>query len=939
MIENSIQTSLINKNIKSLKDMQHKLLVNNKQNKIIKEIVDNLRRCDKFKISVAFITKSGVSLLKVVLQELEEKNIKGEILTGDYLLFTDPEALRELNEYKNIEIKMLRGGSLHTKGFFFNIENTWNIIVGSSNLTQNALTKNQEWNIKLSSRSEGKIVEEVMEQYSILWNRALLYNTFINDYTNEYNYEKEEKKAYLNLIKDTDRIHKRVVEICPNIMQQKTLDSLKNLRNNKKDKGLVVSATGTGKTYLAAFDVKQYNPNKMLFIVHRENIAKRAMKSFEKIIPSKVMGLYTGNQKDDADFLFCTIQTLHNNLESFSKEEFDYIIIDEVHHGGAKTYQKVVKYFTPKFLLGLSATPNRSDNFNIFEMFDFNIAAEIGLTQAYEHDLLTPFHYFGVSEIKVENKLIDENFTITSLALDQRVENIINKIKYYGHDGVKTKGLMFVSKIEEARELSVSLNKKGLKTKALDARDSEQTREEAIKGLEAGDLEYLITVNIFNEGVDIPCVNQIILLRPTESAIVYIQQLGRGLRKYENKEYVTIIDFIGNYKKNFLIPIALTEDGTYNKDILKDNVINNCLNLLEGACTMQFEEIAKQCILNNIKQENFSKLENIKIDYKYLKKKLNKEPTLVDFYTNKLINPQIILKYKKTYVQAKQKITKSDIYIELINNDELLLFIKYISQQITPTKRIEDIAVLKLLLHTSKTLSEKDIYDELVNSGYNINKSKLHNAILHLNKQIYTSLSKLKEYDELIVKEGDKYKINNKFKEGYKTNELFKEEIDDLLTLNELIYNDNYKGQEELAIIGEYYTKEEAFKYLLFDFNNGYQVGGYTVFKELKKVIIFITLSGKTSFEGYDNIIFSSNVFKWFSTKNRTLTNKAGEVTNEGLIAQNYFNIEVFIKKEDNEKYKYNGKVKEVLEAKNSKDKEGNNVVEYILELEHEILI
>ena len=283
----------------------------------------------------------------------------------------------------------------------------------------------------------------------------------------------------------------------------------------------------------------------------------------------------------------------------FNPNDFDYIIIDEVHRAGANSYQELVNYFTPKFMLGMSATPERSDDFDIYKMFDYNIAYEIRLQQAMEYDLLCPFHYYGITDIQVNGESLDDKTDFNNLVSKDRVKHIIEQINRYGYSGDRVRGLVFCSRKDEATELSNLFNTRGYKTISLTGENTEAQRRDAMNRLESDDLvnclDYIFTVDIFNEGIDIPKVNQVIMLRPTESAIVFVQQLGRGLRKDPSKEYVVIIDFIGNYEKNFLIPIALSGSLSYNKDTLRRFVSEGSL-IIPGASTVNFDLISKKKI-------------------------------------------------------------------------------------------------------------------------------------------------------------------------------------------------------------------------------------------------------------------------------------------------------------------------------------------------------
>lgn len=271
----------------------------------------------------------------------------------------------------------------------------------------------------------------------------------------------------------------------------------------------------------------------MLFLVHREQILRDAIQDYRKILGGKEedYGILSGNSKNvDAKYLFATVQTMNRDLylKTFEKDHFDYVLIDEVHKAGANTYLKIINYFTPQFLLGMTATPERTDRFNIYELFDYNIAYEIRLQEALEEEMLCSFHYFGVSDYERDGEIIDDTTKLRTLVSSERVKHIIEKIHYYGYSGKALRGLMFCSSKEEVYQLSIALNYKGFRTIGLTGDNSLEDREKAIKQLTDGEIDYILTVDIFNEGIDIPCINQIVMLRQTQSSIIFIQQLGRG---------------------------------------------------------------------------------------------------------------------------------------------------------------------------------------------------------------------------------------------------------------------------------------------------------------------------------------------------------------------------------------------------------------------------
>ena len=648
-----LSTAFINQNISSNLAYKPQFVSNNYKEgrKVISSIEDELLSCEEFAISVAFITMGGITPLLQTFRELEQRGIPGKILTTDYLTFSDPKALRILANFTNIELKMFvtenAKEGFHTKGYIFKKEEMYRIIVGSSNMTLSALTTNREWNTKIVSTEQGEYTQNVVAEFEQLWNapQSLSFEQFIEAYTNVYTKNKIIQRQK-EIAKQAEVPSLEVYRLQPNSMQVGFINNLRKIYEAGEDKALLISATGTGKTYASAFAARELEFKKVLFLVHRNQIAKQALKSYRKVFDGKVsMGMVTGKYQDyDADFVFATVQTLskEDTLSRYEKEYWDLIIIDEAHHSSADSYKKIMDYFTPKLWLGMTATPDkRDDNLegrNIYEIFNHQIAYEIRLQNAMEEDLLCPFHYFGITDLEViadagkssEEKV--ENFRC--LTSDERVLNVMKQAEFFGYSGDRVKGLIFCSRIDEAKELSVKFNEKGWRTLVLSGSDSESVRAEAIERL-AGDeaedaLDYIISVDIFSEGVDVPEINQVIMLRPTESPIIFIQQLGRGLRKAEDKEYVVVIDFIGNYRNNFMIPIALSGDRSYNKDNIRRYVTEGG-RVIPGSSTIHFDEISRKRIFQAIDNANFSDIKLIRENYTNLKNKLGHIPALADF--------------------------------------------------------------------------------------------------------------------------------------------------------------------------------------------------------------------------------------------------------------------------------------------------------------------
>ena len=605
-IKNAILNSFLDKNTFEQNDeYAAKLIANTKDETMYNRILDEVQHCKSFTFAVAFIESGILNSLKTVLKDL---NVQGRILTSTYLYFNKPQMFRGLLKLPNVEIRVYEQnhGKFHAKGYLFQHEGYQSALVGSSNFTAGALKVNKEWNLLFTSHNNGKLTEDIASEIEEQWKGASkLTPEWINEY--EKKYKIQNKPAIKVVSQSVDEDNSNYSTIKPNKMQKEALKNLQKLRLLRETKGLIISATGTGKTYLAALDVKNYNPKRFLFVAHREQILKKSLDSFHKVLGGDKKtnyGILSGNTKNtDAKYLFATVQTLSKaeNLNQFKRDEFDYILIDEAHHVGSKIYGKLLDYFTPDFLLGMTATPERSDDKNIYELFDYNVPYEIRLQEALEEEMLVPFHYIGVSDYTYNGEVIDDNTNLKYLVSEERVKYVVEQSKYYGYDGDVLHGLVFVSRKEEADEIAKLLTKNGYPSQMLSGEDSQEQREQAIEKLKNGELTYLVTVDIFNEGIDIPFINQVIMMRKTESVIVFVQQLGRGLRKAQGKEY-----------------------------------------LIEGLSTINFELVAKKRILKQLRgKKNLFTLE-IKKDYQELKRRLNKAPLIADFIKNNMVASQAI---------------------------------------------------------------------------------------------------------------------------------------------------------------------------------------------------------------------------------------------------------------------------------------------------------
>lgn len=894
-LNKALRTSFIDKSFPSNKDLRPKLFFNDYKRRmnLAFEITKRLKECDYFEFSVAFISESGLAVLKQILLNLKEKGVKGRIITSTYLGFNAPKMFKQLLSFTNIEVRIFKQEhcGFHPKGFIFHTGDHRDIIVGSSNLTQTALESNQEWDLFFTSHENGELASQVSNEFDIQWELSTpLTNEWIESY----------KETYVKPVRPTSVQSLKTIK--PNKMQEEALKSLKNLRDNNNDKALLISATGTGKTFLSAFDVRRFKPKRLLFVVHRRNIAEAALRSFKYLIPNVSMGIFSGNTKEtDSDFIFSTVQTIHKKeyREMFNRDAFDYIIIDEVHRAGAQSYQDIVDYFKPKFLLGMSATPERSDDFDIYEMFDHNIAYEIRLVQAMEYNLLCPFHYYGITDMTIDGIEIDDKSEFNILTSELRVDYIIEKINEYGYSGDRIHGLIFCSRKDECEKLSQLFNMRGYKTIALTGESSEEMRQKAIDSLESNDensLDYIFTVDIFNEGIDIPKVNQVVMLRPTESAIVFVQQLGRGLRKNDSKEYVVIIDFIGNYEKNFLIPVALSGQTNYNKDSLRQFVFEGSL-ITPGASTIQFDQITEKRIYQSIDAANFTQVRLIKDSYKQLKEKLGRIPRLKEFEQYGAIDIQLMFQNKSlgcyhTFLSKYEK----DYHIHFSTLEEK--YLQFISSKLSSGKRVEELEAIKLIINKRTNLLTH--LKETLNSDYKIELPDVGiETISNILSQNFMTGSSKKTFEKAVFLD-ENFESSPQFLKLL-NNEDFKNQVMEVIEYaidkNKKEYSNRYKNTD--FCLYSKYTYEDVCRLLNWEKNIvPLNIGGYFYDIRTNTLPVFINYDKDESVvdtQKYADHFIDAQNFVAMSKSNVRITNPGMEKFVKA--AENKTNIYLFIRK------------------------------------------
>ena len=710
--------------------MEYQFFTNYTDITFLDKIKDNLRHCKSFDFSVSFIKKAGLVLLFKDIEAAVERGCKGRIITSTYQNFTDIESLKSFyalmgrcpNFQCHLDYESFHGTDYstlgyHSKGYLFEFDDHRELVIGSSNITRYALLKNIEWDVSVKDYFVNGAYDDALKEFEEKWSATELLNAeLIVKYAQRLNYAIERWDMDYDL---------SASKIKPNYMQKKALKELNRYRAIGVNRALTIASAGSGKTYLAAFDALNFNPKRLLYIVHEGSILRKSLETFQEVFGKNVSyGIYSGISKEsDADFVFATNITMCKTLELFSKNEFDYIIIDECHHATAETYKKIIGYFEPEFLLGLTATPERLDNQDVFELFDHNVPYELRLRDAIANDLVVPFKYFGIRDKLVDYGLTgnEERRMIAQMAKEDHCDFIAEQIEKYRPQG-KLKALAFCRNVTHARMMCEALGER-YHTAYLTGRNDIGERVRAYNDLQndAHNLEILFTVDILNEGVDIPGVNMVLFLRPTESTTIFIQQLGRGLRKYTNKEYVTVLDFIGNsYKRSVQIAFALgslSENFVMEKRLLASLVKDNftALGLADYGVEIHIDDLSKEEILEFIDKENFNALKYLKQDYFNFKKYIGSEfyPRHVDYINNDCA-PDLI-----RFMSIKTRGKKNCSYYNFLRGigeenlpvftEKQIDFINYLSG-LLPLVRVHEYQIVKLLIDGPKTYREIVMY-------------------------------------------------------------------------------------------------------------------------------------------------------------------------------------------------------------------------------------
>ena len=919
-------------------------LITNHNGTVLDTLEEELQSTKSFTIAVAFVTLGGLLDLKSTLADIASHGVKGRLITSTYLSFNNPDVFEDLLHIPNLDVRVLDQDGFHTKAYYFNHGDYESIMIGSANLTQNALKRNFEWNLRVTSTERGDIVYEIKKELNDLWQRSNpLTSAWINDYREHWQPVYSESQPESKIAEPG--------KIVPNNMQTPALDALRHLREvEHAKKGLVVAATGTGKTFLAAFDVKQFNPQRVLFVVHREQILRKSMSSFKEILGGKDSdyGILSGHQKDlNARYLFATVNMASKKsiCDQLGADTFDYIIIDEAHRvnqrqaGEKETmYQRLMNFYKPKFMLGMTATPERTDGTNVYAYFDYHLAYEISLLDSLDNDLLTPFHYIGVTDYEKDGQIIDDKTSLKNLVSDERVDYIIAKTDYYGPRNDNVHGLIFVSRVEEGRELEIKLKQRGINALFVSAIDTVDTRENAVQQLTDGELQYIITVDIFNEGVDIPCLNQIIMMRPTKSSIIFLQQLGRGLRKYVGKESVTILDFIGNYDENYMIPMAFDRSKTSNKEKIRKQIISPNIS---GVSTINFEEVARNRVLNAVSKVRLDDMKRFKNSYNNLKDKIGRRPPmLVDFAKmGNVTVPDVVRKFKTVYnMQAK---FEKDFPQSL--NKEEYSFLDFTSREIAVSKRPLESWIFKQLLNKS-SLTDTDIMSGLHSQQIFCDQESLDSAAAILDLSYFMKKNREKYGNTPLVQRiNGNWALTVELQSALKS-QVFRNYFIDALDAN--LCELHKKSMAHRFIIGEKYYRADVIKLLNWqNEQNAQNVGGYIMRPDGKFLPVFIALEKTEKFQNkmaYEDEFLDRSMLRWFSKSGRSTSSN----TERQVIDHKGFGmIQLFVKKSDDDKregndFYYLGSAQVVTAEdtveKNSDDKE-IKLIDFTLRLENEV--
>ncbi|MFT4163829.1 MAG: DEAD/DEAH box helicase [Microlunatus sp.] len=874
-----------------------KLVLNRGDSTVQHALIEELDRCDSFTFSVAFVSAAAIAQLK---QHLIDFDGAGRLITSDFLGFNQPQAFAELLNLQRqlgFDVRRHTAKGFHPKGYVFEGGHGVTAVIGSSNLTSAALADNHEWNLKVSAATGSDLAGQFED---LLHEQILDSEPLTQEWIDAYAATYVAPAPPSRLVPELD--DRGAVVIRPNSMQQDALLSLDLARAEGAQRAIIISATGTGKTILSALDVRAVNPRRMLFVVHREQILDRTIEEYRRVLggaKSDYGKLAGGTRESDRRYVFATIQTLSQPhvLSGLVRDAFDYVIIDEAHRAGAAGHQRVIDYLKSDFLLGMTATPERMDGFNVFELFDYNVPYEIRLSHALEAEMLCPFHYYGIADVTyADGNTVTDSTDLRLLVSPERVAHLLRALGLYGQAGIQPCGLIFCSRTEEARALSAELNQhalhgRRLRTVALTGDDPVAVREQRVAELEAGELDYLLTVDIFNEGVDIPSVNQVIMLRQTQSAIIFVQQLGRGLRRAAGKDYLVVIDVIGNYTNNYLIPVALFGDDSLNKESLREK-LNETVEggALPGLSSVSFDEIARGRILNSIRATKLDSLPNLKTALLAMRHRVGRVPELWDFHRFESVDPVVLATKEAHYPALVQRLLKIDPEL----SEQETRMVALLSHEVLAGKRLHEFVLVELLLESS-TSSTDQIAEAFAAAGLPAEGSQVRSAIDTVALRGYPQAN-LRKYAPIVTQQSNGVRLTEEFSASYAGSRSFRVAVDDLLVTGRALTAARYRV-DDVFTPGMQYSRRDAAHLLGWARSNEATIYGYKVDVAAGVGAIFVTLkksAGVAASTAYEDQLLDSTSMRWFSKSNRTLQSKdVRDILDQPLA------LHVFVKQSD----------------------------------------
>lgn len=775
-------------------------------------------------IIVSFLMESGVKLLLQDLKEALKRGVKIRILTGNYLKITQPQALyllkSELKDQVDLRFYNNPNKSFHPKAYMFHNPIDSEIYIGSSNISRGALTSSIEWNYRFLKSTAPNDFKVFYDTFEDLFNNHSLIIT--DEVLKDYSKQWTRPNVYKDIEKEESKEDNIINIFEPRGAQIEALYSLEKSREEGFDKGLVVAATGIGKTYLAAFDSAKYN--RILFVAHREEIIKQAAQSFKNVRNSDDIGFFYGNQKDTKNsFIFALVQTLgkdeYLNEEYFSKDYFDYIIVDEFHHAVSNNYKKIINYFTPKFLLGLTATPERLDSKDVFALCDYNMVYEVRLKDAINKGWLVPFRYYGIydetvnyEDIDYKNGKYDDKQLEEALMLNKRGELILNHYLKYN----SKRAMGFCTSRHHAEYMAKVFNENNIPSAAVYSGEKGEYSEErniALSKLTSGELKVIFSVDMFNEGLDVPAIDMVMFLRPTQSPTIFLQQLGRGLRKSKDKTYLNVLDFIGNYKKANLVPFLLSGKEYSSIDCKKNKQGDY---EFPEECIVDFDFRIIDIFKKQAEREMKVK-DKIKEQFDIVSDMLGYRPSRIEFFTymddevyqnikSRAMNP--FSNYLE-YIKENDKLTDDE---EILYNSRGREFINMI--ETTSMSKTYKMPVLLAFYNDGDIkmeISEDDIYKsfyDFYRKGSNkvdMLKDKGTSDFMNWDKKKYISLAKNNPIKFLLKTHGDFFKqkdgcliaIQDDLKEIV-NNEAFKKHMKDAIDFRvESYYKNRFFNKEK----------------------------------------------------------------------------------------------------------------------------------------------